>query len=256
MKINFKEKALENNVLAKVNGKEITKEQLDSIMRNLPPEQAKQAASEEGRKMLLEEIISAELLYLNAIEAGMDKKDDFLTLMEDAKKSLLQRYAVEDLIAGITTDEEEIMEYYNNNHSQFQKGAEVSARHILVNDENEIKSIREEIVNGLDFSEAALKYSTCPSKNSGGNLGSFEKGRMVPEFEEAAFNMPIGDISKPVKTQFGYHLIVVDNKKEAVIADFSEVKDSIKSQIINQKQFSVYNEKLKELREKYTIEVL
>ena len=91
---------------------------------------------------------------------------------------------------------------------------EVSASHILVSTEEEALKIRKEIINGASFEEMAAKYSMCPSgKSNGGDLGYFEKGVMVPEFEKAAFRLPVGKISQPVKTQFGYHLIRVNDRR-------------------------------------------
>ena len=97
---------------------------------------------------------------------------------------------------------------------------QVQALHILVNTEDEALKIRDEIVSGEDknkvfynFMSAAKKYSKCPSGKSGGILGYFGRGDMVKPFEEAAFNLPNGQVSEPVKTQFGYHLIYVISKK-------------------------------------------
>ncbi|SHJ42463.1 peptidyl-prolyl cis-trans isomerase C [Dethiosulfatibacter aminovorans DSM 17477] len=247
---------MENKILAKVNGKEITQSMLDRIMQNIPPQQVAQMKSEEGQKRLLDEVVSGELLYFDAVDKEMDKEKNFIELLEDAKRSLLQRYAVESIIAGVSASDEDAKTYYESNSAQFEKAAEVSARHILVDDEEKIKDVKEEIEGGLDFAEAATKYSSCPSKQAGGTLGSFSKGKMVPEFEEAAFNLEIGQLSEPVKTQFGYHLIMVDSKTEAGTMSFEEVKDGIKQNLLNQKQFEAYNNKVAELKAKYTVEIL
>jgi len=85
---------------------------------------------------------------------------------------------------------------------------EVRASHILVSSKEDAEKIRQDIVDGkTDFASAAKEYSKCPSGKNGGDLGYFGKGMMVPEFEQAAFTMKVGDISEPVKTQFGWHLI-------------------------------------------------
>ena len=89
----------------------------------------------------------------------------------------------------------------------------VRAGHILVDTKEEAVSIKEQINKGASFEEMAKKYSKCPSKNNGGNLGYFGKGEMVPSFETAAFNLPIGKISDPVQTQFGWHLIKVYDRE-------------------------------------------
>lgn len=90
---------------------------------------------------------------------------------------------------------------------------EVKARHILVKTEDEANAILFDIKKGVSFEELANKHSMCPSKSRGGDLGWFKKGMMVKEFEDAAFGMKIGDVSKPVKTRFGYHIIKVDDQK-------------------------------------------
>ena len=105
-----------------------------------------------------------------------------------------------------------------------------------------------------DYEDAAKEKSTCPSGTKGGDLGEFGKGQMVKEFEDAAFTAEIGAIVGPVQTQFGYHLIKVEEKKDAAVADFEEVKNSIRNQLLQQRQNKVYSDKVKELREKYVQE--
>ncbi len=88
----------------------------------------------------------------------------------------------------------------------------VRASHILVDNEAKAKEIKQKIDNGADFAKMAKQYSICPSKAQGGDLGSFSKGQMVKEFEDAAFSLPVGVVSNPVKTEFGYRLIEVTSK--------------------------------------------
>jgi len=90
---------------------------------------------------------------------------------------------------------------------------EVRASHILVNTKEEAEKIREEIINGRNFTAAAQEYSICPSAKQGGDLGWFSKGMMVPEFEKAAFSLPLNEISEPVQTQYGWHLILVTDRR-------------------------------------------
>lgn len=90
---------------------------------------------------------------------------------------------------------------------------QVRASHILVKDEKTAMKLKAEIDGGTDFAKVAKKNSLCPSKENGGDLGFFGKGQMVKEFEDVAFSLPVGVVSKPVKTEFGYHLIVVTAKK-------------------------------------------
>ena len=106
---------------------------------------------------------------------------------------------------------------------------------------------------GLSFEDAASKYSLCPSKEKGGDLGEFNRGSMVPEFEEVAFSMEEGKGSEPVKTQFGYHLIKVVHRSKEGISTFEEVKDQVQEQVIGLKQQEKYLNATKELKPKYDI---
>ncbi len=90
---------------------------------------------------------------------------------------------------------------------------QVKASHLLVETKEEAEKIRQEIVDGKDFAEAAAKASKCPSGANGGDLGYFGKGQMVPEFEKVSFELPVGEVSQPIQTQFGWHLIIVTDKK-------------------------------------------
>ncbi|MFZ4621368.1 MAG: peptidylprolyl isomerase [Bacteroidota bacterium] len=90
---------------------------------------------------------------------------------------------------------------------------EVRASHLLVDTEEEALKLREEILEGKDFADVAAEVSKCPSGSKGGDLGFFSKGMMVPEFDEASFSLEVGELSEPVKTQFGWHLLIVTDKK-------------------------------------------
>lgn len=144
----------------------------------------------------------------------------------------------------LSASEEEIRDYYDNNLGEFEKGEEVHARHILIKTEErgeeKAKEIAYEVLKklkeGEDFSKLALEYSEDPgTKNKGGDLGYFGRGRMVHEFEEAAFSLEIGEFSEPIKTIFGYHIIQVLDKKEAGIRTLEEVKLEISSKVIQDK---------------------
>lgn len=243
----------ENKVLATVNGKEITENELEMFLQNLAPQVAAQFSGEEGRKKLLQELVNQELFYLDAIENNLDKDEDFVNELEAVKISLLKQYAVAKTLNGITATEEEIQEFYNKYKDTFRKPESLRASHILVDDEEAALNIISEIKDGLEFSEAAKKYSKCPSNVNGGDLGYFTKGRMVPEFENAAFELNKGEMSKPVKTQFGYHIILVTDKKEASDSSIEEVRDELERQIIIVKQNSAYNKKVTELTNKYKV---
>lgn len=245
---------MENKVLATVDGREIKQSDIHSLMQNLG-QRAAQFSSPQGQKQLLDEIIAQELLYSDALENGFEKEESFILVLEQMKKTLLMQYAANRLMSSVSVNDEEVKEYYDNNKPIFSQPKTAVASHILVDSEDEANKILEEINNGLDFAEGARKYSNCPSKNSGGALGEFSQGKMVPEFEKAVFSMKPGEISNPVKTQFGYHLIKVDNINDAKKSTFEEVKNEAKNQCLLEKQRQVYITKQEELKEKYPVKL-
>ena len=136
-------------------------------------------------------------------------------------------------MADVDITEEEIQKYYEDNSEMFKSEETASAKHILVDTLEQMQEIKTEITNGMSFEEAAQKYSKCPSAAQGGSLGSFTRGRMVPEFEKAAFELEVGEISEPVKTQFGYHLIQLDEKSLEEAKSLEESKHMIVKNILN-----------------------
>ncbi len=246
---------MEKVVLAKVGDVEITKDQMVGILRNIPQEHQQSVAGEEGRARLLEEMIAGELLAQDAYAKDMDKEEGFIEILEEAKKGLLQRYAVNKLFETIAVSEEEARGFYDENRSQFMDQEKASAKHILVDSEEKANVVKEEIEGGKSFEDAAKEYSTCPSKERGGDLGSFGKGQMVPEFEEAAFGADLNTLVGPVQTQFGYHLIVVSELTPAAVQPFETVAANIKQNLAGAKQQQVYLDKVAELKDVYPVTV-
>ena len=145
-----------------------------------------------------------------------------------------------------------MLEFYNAHPDSFKKPETVSAKHILVAEEEECMKVLEAIQNGeKTFEDSAKECSTCPSGQEGGDLGEFGRGQMVKEFEDAAFAAEVGAIVGPVKTQFGYHLIKVEEKNEPIVMAYEEVKEQIKKSLLQQKQQQAYTAKIAELKEKY-----
>lgn len=246
---------MENKVLAVAAGYEITEKDLNGIVSRYPQERRAAFQSEQGKKQLVEQLISFELMNKFGKELGLDKTQEYKDAIENISKEVITSMAINKVLADVTVTDEEVKKYYEENKASFEQPATVSARHILTKTEEECKKIKEEIDNGtISFADAAMKHSTCPSGQQGGALGDFSKGMMVPEFEEAAFNSEIGVVSEPVKTQFGYHLIVVDSKNEGSTKEFEEVKDSVLNQLLQQNQHKKYEEMLKELEGKYGVE--
>ena len=246
---------MENKVLAVVGGTEITHEDLQRIVLGYPEERRGYFESEVGKSQLLEQVISYELMSKFGEELGLDKSKDYQDTVKALAKELLTQVTINKVLSDVTVTDDEIKKFYDENKASFVDEPTVSAKHILVADEQKAIDIKNDINNGtISFEEAAKQYSTCPSNAEGGNLGSFKRGMMVPEFEEAAFNAEIGKVTEPVSTQFGYHLILVEEKGEAKEKTFEEVKEVIKNQLIQQASQKKYTDLLAELESKFGVD--
>lgn len=241
--------------LAMVGNREITDLDLQLLLRSLEPQRAMQFQSEEGKKKLIEELINQELFYLDAVQHDLDKDEIFQKELQKVQENFLKHYAIQQLISTVTIDEDEVEDFYKTHQEQFKKPATAKASHILVDSEEKAEEILTEIEEGLSFEEAAEKYSSCPSKAQGGNLGFFSRGQMVPEFEEAVFTMKENEISKAVKTQFGYHIIKVFQHKAEEIKSLAEVKGQLSQQLLGQKQQKLYFDKINKLKDEYEVKI-
>lgn len=243
---------MSGNVLAVVAGKELTEAQFEAYLKSVPREQQMYAQNPQYREQYKEQFIDLYLFAQLGQDEKMDETAEFKEIMEGARRDILAQLAMRDMLKDITVTEEEEKAFYEENKAQFGKGATVNAKHILTDSEEKCQTILKNIESGeKTFEDAAKEFSTCPSGAQGGSLGEFGKGQMVKEFEDAAFDAEVGKVVGPVKTQFGYHLIKVEEKNEAKTAEFEEVKGQIRQQLLGMKQNEAYEAKVKELKENY-----
>ncbi len=253
---------------ASVNGEKITKEELDtkltemygpdildSLITNkvIEMEAAKKKVKVTGNEIdeelaKLQESYGGEEAFAAALEQNQVSMDK---IREDIEVYLL---AEKMIGASIDVSEEEMKTYFEENKDSFDQKEQVKASHILVEDEATAKKVKEELDNGKDFAELAKEYSTDTSNaDKGGDLGYFGKGEMAEEFENAAFALEISAISEPVKTEFGYHIIKLVDKKAAKTAKFDDQKDKIKELLFDQKVQAEYTNWLEEKKAEYEI---
>ncbi|MBO7305004.1 MAG: peptidylprolyl isomerase [Clostridia bacterium] len=245
-----------DRILATVGNITVTEKDLAELMRGLG-QRGQAYNSPEGRRALLNQVINNKLLLLDARRNLYEAEPAFRDELNRLKENLLISYAGEKAIASVTVTDAEAKEYYEDNKAEFTSGESVNASHILVDTEDEAKKIHEEITSGkISFEDAARAYSKCPSKDAGGNLGSFERGQMVSEFDSAVFAMSVGELTKePVKTQFGYHLILLNSKEEAKLYSYSEIADQIKAGLLNEKRRKAYESKINQLKIMYPVDL-
>jgi len=246
---------MEKKVLATVNGKAITQKDINRSLLRFPQETQEHYQTEDGKKEFLEQMVNFELIYNYALDSDMEKDPDYIEQMQLIKKDVLIQTGIKNIMADIDITQEEIQKYYEDNSQMFKSVETASAKHILVDTLEQMQEIKAEITNGMSFEKAAQKYSKCPSAAQGGSLGSFTRGKMVPEFEEAAFKLQVGEISEPVKTQFGYHLIQLDEKSSEEKKSLEESKQIIMENISHQKQNEKYISSVEELKNKYDVEI-
>ncbi|MBC3805391.1 foldase [Acetobacterium fimetarium] len=247
---------MEKTPLATVGSKTIYTSDLDALIQQLPQEQANQFTSHEGRRQLLEELVAQELFYLEGKEKKADESEEFKKMLIDAEEKLLKTHMIAKFMMDITVADDEIETFYNENPNQFIAPDSIRASHILLPAEQQAIDIIAEIKNGKSFEAAAQEYSTCPSKDKGGDLSYFSKGQMVPEFETAAFALEIDEMTEiPVQTQFGYHIIKLTDRKTEQTIPFDAVKENVRNFLLREKQNRAFIHRVDELKQKYPVKM-
>ena len=225
-------------VVAKVNGHVITERDL-TIAETEIGNDLGQLPPETRRRVLVEYVIETQLMA-DALEKEADGKAPALdsTLAYFERRAKREAYFESKVRNSISTDAAKT--FYEDRVKGMKPEEEVKARHILVETEEEARDIKEKIARGEDFAEMAKKHSRDPgTKANGGLLGFFSQGQMVPAFEKAAFNADINDVSEPVQSRFGWHLILVEEKRQKPLPKFDEVKDRILNGMIHQEAQAV-----------------
>jgi len=242
----------EQKILATVDGANITEADVDAYIKNMPQDQQQYAAYPQFREHVLKQLLAFHLYAKMAVEEKMDETEEFKAMLEKARKEILAQTAINSVLKDIVVTDEEMQAFYEEHPDHFAEPESAHAKHILVDTEEKAMEIMDAIAKGdAVFEDAAKEFSSCPSSAQGGDLGEFGRGQMVPEFDQVAFEAEIGKVVGPVKTQFGYHLIKVEGRKEASVMAFDTVKDYIQGTLLQQKQNDAYTAKYNEVYAKY-----
>ena len=237
--LNADEKAPTDTVIATVNGDKIMKSTLDGYLAIL---------SKRGKKAdtqaAIDDLVATEIALQEARKTDILKRPATVKLLSDYTRNVLLKTWTTEKLDSFDISDDEIKAAYDERVTKL-ASKEYNARHILVKTEDEAKAIIKELDDGADFEKLAKEKSTGPSGANGGSLGWFKAKTMVPAFANAVKAMAKGDISKePVKTQFGFHIIKVEDSRDAKLPTLESMKPQLK-QVIGQKKMFEYMLNLK-----------
>ncbi|WP_428023730.1 peptidylprolyl isomerase [Arcobacter sp.] len=236
---------------ASVNGEEITTQDVNQLLQRQNVQF--DALPKETKDKVIEQLIEKKLLTQKAISSGIEKDAKFLEALEKIKKDLALELWMQKEFVKVKADDAEKKSFYEKNKDKFKTPDTLEARHILLKTEKEAK----DIIAKLDiaknkkgsFEELAKKFSIGPTKDKGGYLGKFQAKQMVPEFSDAAMKLKKGEYTKaPVKTQFGYHVIYLENKEVAQTLSYDKVEAKITQLIVQDKYGKMIKEEVEKLK--------
>lgn len=239
-------KEFERAFLAQIIDRELALAEADRLGIRLKPEELEKAVT----------IIRREYPQ-GEFEVMLSERN--LTLADwrrDLQTSLLMEKIIQQAVyAGIEVDPAEIEEFYKKNKDDFDRPSQVRARQIVVSSEEEGKQVLELLRQGEAFAEVARKHSLSPDAEQGGDLGFFARGEMPEEFDKTVFSLPVGRISDLIKSEYGFHVFLVEEKRKAHRLNLDEARDEIHRLLRSEKEKSAYQQWLRDLRSRASIEI-
>lgn len=255
--------------VAVVNGETITAAKLDQLWARIPPKTRDQYKTNGGKGAFLNNYIGKRLIIQEALKKGFDKRPEVLSDVASARDSALFDWYVRDVIAAPLVSDAEVEKFFKENPENFKMPERIKVRHIVLTanpvgpngkTKSDAMNLAQKIALELypffhttddsaatklarvrKFAELAAHYSDDGAAQQGGDLGWVDKGQLDPQFEEAAFALPVGKLSGIVETKYGYHLVLVEDKKPAGTRPLDEVREEIREYLIGQHQAEVLN---------------
>jgi parvulin-like peptidyl-prolyl isomerase len=246
-----------NKVYATVNGMDVTQKDVAALLQG--QNVGFESLQKEQQRQILDNLIEQKLLADMAYKSNISKTAEYKEELERLQKSLAFQMWLRDFSQNVKIDEKEVKKFYDENKAKFKTPDQLKASHILVKTEAEAKDIIKTLSTAKnikdEFTKLAKEKSVGPSGANGGELGWFTKEKMVPEFSSAAQKLSKGAITKtPVKTNYGYHVIYLDDKKASAMLEYDKVKDRLKQDLIQQKFAKEAKEEAVKLKKKAKIE--
>jgi peptidyl-prolyl cis-trans isomerase C len=252
----------QGEALATVGDVKITRSMLDHIIETIPEQNRVPFLTPDGRKKILDEVISFTLFAQAAKKAGMDKAPAIRTRLEYAQTEYLAReYFRRKIEEAGPISEKELRDYYENHKREFIPPEQIKASHILVPTETEAQKAMEKLKAGEDFSELAKEISIDPAGKRGGVLerqdGSewLPKGTFENSFEHVLFNIPKGEYGGPIKTQFGWHVVYVEDKRVPPPPTFVRVRRMIRNRLLEKRNNELHEKLTKQIKEDIPVEI-
>ena len=241
-------------VLARVNNEVITVGEFNKRIEKLP-KHFRNIVSGQERKFL-DDIIMENLLYEEALKSKIDKDAETQEIIEEARKKIIISSLIKKRVDdNIATSEADIKKYYDEHSEEFMLPERWRASHILVDTLKEAESVKKELDEGAVFVDLAKERSKDPTSKQGGDVGFFSKGQLLPEFEEESFKLKVGEISDIIKTQFGYHVIKLTDRKSPVVQAFENVGELIKKELRRDQKKQLIKDLMTNLRNNAKITV-
>ncbi|MEA1934651.1 MAG: peptidylprolyl isomerase [Thermodesulfobacteriota bacterium] len=256
------------NVLAQVGDERLTARMFELKVKTMPPElKALFQGNTEKKQGLIDRWVEITLLAKEAEATGIAELPEIKSKINEYKKQVLAREFVTMRLKQTTSiPEQELKKYYDSHPDEFMRNEQIRASHIMIAfpaeptaDEEEqaqktIFEIRERLLNGESFADQAKTFSDDPNtKDDGGDLGFFERGAMLKEFEEAAFKTQTNSLSEPFRTRFGWHILKTTARMEPLMMPFQEVRKELEAELVRQRNRAVLDTLISELRVKYNV---
>jgi len=239
-------------ILASFGEHTITLGELNQLWEQVPEDYKLQL----DKNMVLDQMISEKLLIQEAIDSGLEEDQDVLEQIKKMSEQIMVQVLIErEILDKIKVNDEEALEYYEQNKESFTEKEQVHLYNILLETEEEAQDILAQLKAEGNFSEIAKEKSTGPSAAQGGDLGYVSKGTIIPEIEEVVFALEIEGLSEVVKTDLGFHIFKITDKKPETVKTLEEVKEDIIQTLLPTKQKEAFDNLLEELKGKVEIEI-
>lgn len=237
-------------ILSSFEGNTITLGEFNQLWEQIPEENKLQL----DKRLVLDQMISEKLLIQEAKNMGLEEDKDVKEQIKRMTEQIMVQVLIErEILDKVEVNEEEISEYYEQNKINFTEKEQIHLYNILLNTEEEAQAVLEQLKAEGDFSEIAKEKSTGPSAAQGGDLGYISKGTIIPEIEEVVFALEIEELSNIVKTDYGFHILKITDKKAETIKTLEEVKEEIIQTLLPTKQKEAFDNLLNDLKSKVEI---